>query len=173
MPYRRQTLSARKKKNAMSKRGQWQDDERKTISIIHACLGLMTDWGLNSLTSIYIEVQSKVVTLQQQRWSRAEKDCFCSAALLLKRERGANPLLSRSCEPPLSSGANNEATLSQPLWWCFWEGVCIWVASQKTCRLLYRRALCRWRVSNMHLVDWVRLTAFHTNASVKNNLYTH
>lgn len=76
MPYRRQTLSARKKKNAMSKRGQLQDDERKTISIMHACLGLMTDWGLNSLTSIYTEVQPKVVTLQQQRWSRAEKDCF-------------------------------------------------------------------------------------------------
>lgn len=114
MPYRRQTLSARKKKNAMSKRGQWQDNERKAISIIHACLGLMTDWGLNSLTSIYTEVQSKVVTLQQQRWSRAEKDCFCSAALLLKRERGANPLLSRSCEPPLMSGVNNRATGLRP-----------------------------------------------------------
>lgn len=114
MPYRRQTLSARKKKNAMSKRGQRQDDERKAISIMHACLGLMTDWGLNSLTSIYTEVQSKVVTLQQQRWSRAEKDCFCSAALLLKRERGASPLLSRSCEPPLMSGVNNRATGLRP-----------------------------------------------------------
>ncbi len=30
-----------------------------------------------------------------------------SPALLLKRERGESPLLSRSCEPPLMSGVNN------------------------------------------------------------------
>lgn len=68
--------------------------------------------------------------------------CFDTpSAPLLKRERGASPLLSRSCEPPLMSGVNNRATgsplpigIRSAIGGAFREGVRNRAASQKTCR---------------------------------------
>ena len=63
----------------------------------------------------------------------------------IKREWGESPQLSRSCEPPLYTGANERTTEATHLFAecvgmarmpyppMLWEGVRVWVVSQKTC----------------------------------------
>ena len=67
----------------------------------------------------------------------------------IKREWGESPRLSRSCEPPLSTGANERTTEAM-----LWEGVRVWAASQKTCRNSFADGVIAVR-----LADWARMTA--------------
>lgn len=66
----------------------------------------------------------------------------------IKREWGESPRLSRSCEPPLSTGANERTTEAM-----LWEGVRVWAASQKTCRNSFADGVIAVR-----LADWARMT---------------
>ena len=84
----------------------------------------------------------------------------------IKREWGESPRLSRSCEPPLSTGANERTTeamhlraecvgmAGMPYPPMLWEGVRVWAASQKTCRNSFADGVIAVR-----LADWARMTA--------------
>ena len=83
----------------------------------------------------------------------------------IKREWGESPRLSRSCEPPLSTGANERTTeamhlraecvgmAGMPYPPMLWEGVRVWAASQKTCRNSFADGVIAVR-----LADWARMT---------------
>ena len=90
------------------------------------------------------------LTLHSQRFATLPLVTPCrGGSCAIKREWGENPQLSRSCEPPLCTGANEKATEAMhllaecvgmarmPYPPMLWEGVRVWAASQKTCRNMY------------------------------------
>ena len=105
------------------------------------------------------------LTLHPQRFATLPVNTLLGS-YAIKREWGESPQLSRSCEPPLSTGANERTTeamhlraecvgmAGMPYPPMLWEGVRVWAASQKTCRNSFADGVIAVR-----LADWARMTA--------------
>ena len=122
------------------------------------------------------------LTLHSQRFATLPVNTLLGS-YAIKREWGESPRLSRSCEPPLSTGANERTTeamhlraecvgmagmpyppiklfagcvgmAGMPYPPMLWEGVRVWAASQKTCRNSFADGVIAVR-----LADWARMTA--------------
>lgn len=133
---------------------------RITFAKVQPCASDVKYFAIFFLFSQYYSL-----TLQSQRFATLPINTLLGSCAI-KREWGESPQLSRSCEPPLSTGANERTTeamhlraecvgmagMSYPP--MLWEGVRVWAASQKTCRNSFADGVIAVR-----LADWARMTA--------------
>lgn len=116
---------------------------RITFAKVQPCASDVKYFAIFFLFSQYYSL-----TLHSQRFATLPINTMLGSCAI-KREWGESPQLSRSCEPPLSTGANERTTEAM-----LWEGVRVWAASQKTCRNSFADGVIAVR-----LADWARMTA--------------
>lgn len=116
---------------------------RITFAKVQPCASDVKYFAIFFLFSQYYSL-----TLHPQRFATLPINTLLGS-YAIKREWGESPQLSRSCEPPLSTGANERTTEAM-----LWEGVRVWAASQKTCRNSFADGVIAVR-----LADWARMTA--------------
>ena len=116
---------------------------RITFAKVQPCASDVKYFAIFFLFSQYYSL-----TLHPQRFATLPINTLLGS-YAIKREWGESPRLSRSCEPPLSTGANERTTEAM-----LWEGVRVWAASQKTCRNSFADGVIAVR-----LADWARMTA--------------
>ena len=115
---------------------------RITFAKVQPCASDVKYFAIFFLFSQYYSL-----TLHSQRFATLPINTLLGSCAI-KREWGESPQLSRSCEPPLSTGANERTTEAM-----LWEGVRVWAASQKTCRNSFADGVIAVR-----LADWARMT---------------